>query len=542
MSRISRCAMLFNSHIFIFVFFPIVFFVFFLIGKNSHALASLWLAVASLFFYGWWDIRFVGLLFGSIVFNYGAGYLIGYRAARPSLKPEKKLLAGAIAVNLILLGYFKYANFFANNLNHFAGTSLPIGEVFLPLGISFFTFTQIAFLVETHQGKVREFNFIHYTLFVTWFPHLIAGPVLHHKEMMPQFAKRNICHLNWDNIAVGLSIFVLGLAKKVLIADSLADYANPIFSVVAAGGQPMLFEAWIGALGYTLQLYFDFSAYSDMAIGLSLMFNVRLPMNFNSPYKATSIIEFWRCWHMTLSRFLRDYLYIPLGGNRKGNVHHYVNLMVTMLLGGLWHGAGWTFVIWGGLHGFYLAVNNAWRGLKELMGWGDGGRLANLSAGALTFLAVVVGWVFFRADSFSSAITMLYGMMGMNGVSLPSFLEGKFGQYFVQHGWLVFAGLHPMVNFNSFKALAILSLGFVIVLMLPNVRQIFQHYRPVCEDAKQSPQATTIGSRPEISGTFFRLLQWQPTKLQGIFYGVLFFVLISTIAVVEKTEFIYFNF
>jgi D-alanyl-lipoteichoic acid acyltransferase DltB (MBOAT superfamily) len=263
------------------------------------------------------------------------------------------LLASAIAVNLILLGYFKYANFFADNLNHFAGTALPIGQVILPLGISFFTFTQIAFLVDTYQGKVKEFNFVHYTLFVTYFPHLIAGPVLHHKEMMPQFAKRNVCHLNWDNVAVGLSIFVLGLAKKVLIADSLAEFATPIFSAVAAGGQPMLFEAWIGALAYTLQLYFDFSAYSDMAIGISLMFNVRLPMNFNSPYKATSIIDFWRRWHMTLSRFLRDYLYIPLGGSRNGKAQRYLNLMITMLLGGLWHGAGWTFVIWGGLHGFY---------------------------------------------------------------------------------------------------------------------------------------------------------------------------------------------
>jgi len=390
--------MLFNSYIFIFAFLPIVLWGFFQIGKTSHALASLWLAAASLFFYGWWDIRYVGLLLASIAFNYAAGYVIGHRVARQSVSQSvsqsKILLASAIGVNLILLGYFKYANFFVTNLNHLSGSSLSLGEIILPLGISFFTFTQIAFLVDTYQGKVKEFNFVHYTLFVTYFPHLIAGPVLHHKEMMPQFAQRNVCKLNWDNVAVGLSIFVLGLAKKVLIADSLAEFPTPIFSAVAAGGQPMLFEAWIGALSYTLQLYFDFSAYSDMAIGISLMFNVRLPMNFNSPYKATNIIDFWRRWHMTLSRFLRDYLYIPLGGSRHGKFRRYLNLFITMLLGGLWHGAGWTFVIWGALHGFYLMVNHAWRGFKQKMGWGDGGRLARFGAGALTFLAVVVGWVF----------------------------------------------------------------------------------------------------------------------------------------------------
>lgn len=447
--------MLFNSYVFIFAFLPVVFFVFFRIGKHSHALASLWLSAASLFFYGWWDVRFLGLLLGSIVFNYGAGYLIGHRVARPSLLQPKILLIWAIAVNLALLGYFKYANFFADNINHLVGTSLSIGEVFLPLGISFFTFTQIAFLVDTYQGRVKEFNFIHYTLFVTYFPHLIAGPVLHHKEMMPQFAKRNVCHLNWDNIAVGLTIFVLGLAKKVLIADSLADFSSPIFNAVAVGGQPMLFEAWIGALGYTLQLYFDFSAYSDMAIGLSLMFNVRLPMNFNSPYKASSIIEFWQCWHMTLSRFLRDYLYIPMGGNRNGQAQRYFNLMVTMLLGGLWHGASWTFVIWGGLHGFFLVMNHAWREFKSFLGWGDGGRLIKIGSAALTFVVVVVGWVFFRADCFSSAITMLYGMVGMNGVSLPISLKDKFGQYVVSHDWLVFLEWHPIVNFSLGKALSL---------------------------------------------------------------------------------------
>ena len=530
--------MLFNSYIFIFAFFPIVFFGFFRIGKHSHALASLWLAAASLFFYGWWDVRFVSLLLGSIAFNYAAGYLIGHRGSQ-----SKMLLAGAIAVNLVLLGYFKYANFFADNLNYFAGTSLSIGEVILPLGISFFVFTQIAYLVDAYQGKVKEYNFVHYTMFVTYFPHLIAGPVLHHKEMMPQFAKGNVCHINWDNVAVGLSIFVLGLAKKVLIADSLADFSTPIFSAVAAGGQPMLFEAWIGALAYTLQLYFDFSAYSDMAIGLSLMFNVRLPMNFNSPYKATSIIEFWRRWHMTLSRFLRDYLYIPLGGSRNGKAHRYLNLTITMLLGGLWHGAGWTFVIWGGLHGFYLMVNHTWRGFKRQMGWGDGGRLAVLGAGALTFLAVVVGWVFFRADSFSSAMTMLHGMAGMNGVSLPHSLEGKIGPYFVPHDWIVFTGIQPIAQLSASNALAILSLGFVIVWMLPNVRQLFQQYRPVCDDInelKLSPAVEDFSSAGR-SRFHYRCL-WRPTPYHALGCGITFLVCLFVMMSNRFSPFLYFQF
>lgn len=355
---------------------------------------------------------------------------------------------------------------------------------------------------------------------------------------MPQFTKRNVCHINWDNVAVGLSIFVLGLAKKVLIADSLADFSTPIFSAVAAGGQTMLFEAWLGALAYTLQLYFDFSAYSDMAIGLSLMFNVRLPMNFNSPYKATSIIDFWRRWHMTLSRFLRDYLYIPLGGSRNGKVQRYLNLMVTMLLGGLWHGAGWTFVIWGGLHGFYLMVNHAWRGFKNKMGWGDGGRMAKLGSGALTFFAVVVGWVFFRADSFSSAISMLHGMAGMNGVSLPVSLEGKLGHYFVQHRWIVFE--EP--TFAIKKAMLILSFGFTIAWLLPNVRQLFHAYRPTCEDMNEEGQSAASESLPKFPVCILSYLQWHPTKLQATCYRILFFILIDFMVSAGKSEFLYFQF
>ena len=528
--------MLFNSYVFIFGFLPVTLLGFYLIGRSSHALAGLWLTAASLFFYGWWDLRYVGLLLASIAFNYGAGYLIGHKINLKS-KPPKLLLATAIAINLSFLAYFKYANFFVDNVNQLTGSAWTLANVVLPLGISFFTFTQIAFLVDTYQGKVKEFNFVHYALFVTYFPHLIAGPVLHHAEMMPQFAKRKVCHINWDNVAVGLSIFVLGLAKKVLLADSVADFSTPVFDAVKVGGVPMLFEAWIGALAYTLQLYFDFSAYSDMAIGLSLMFNVRLPLNFDSPYKATNIIDFWRRWHITLSRFLRDYLYIPLGGSRLGTSRRYLNLMITMLLGGLWHGAGWTFVIWGALHGFYLLVNHAWRAFKEQMGWGGGGRLASLGAGALTFFAVVVGWVFFRADSFSSALTMLQGMAGMNGVSLPTSLQDRLTQVLPHAGWLKYEGNFPLTQLRNFNAFSSIGFGLMIVWLLPNVHQMFLRYRPVCEDeddgAANAPPVTS-------TGWIANSLIWKPTMPYAISLAVLFFL--SFISLTKVSEFLYFQF
>jgi D-alanyl-lipoteichoic acid acyltransferase DltB (MBOAT superfamily) len=450
------------------------------------------------------------------------------------------LIASAIAVNLILLGYFKYAKFFVENLNHLAGTTLPIGEVFLPLGISFFTFTQIAFLVDTYQGKVKEYNFVHYALFVTYFPHLIAGPVLHHREMMPQFAKRDAYHISWDNVAVGLTIFALGLFKKVIIADSLGDFATLIFDAVKAGGQPMLFEAWVGALAYTLQLYFDFSAYSDMAIGLSLMFNVRLPMNFNSPYKATSIIDFWRRWHITLARFLRDYLYIPLGGSRHGKARRYMNLMITMLLGGLWHGAGWTFVIWGALHGVYLMVNHGWRELKQRMDWGDGGRWSNLAAGGLTFLAVVVGWVVFRADSLSSAITMLHGMVGMNGVSLPQALETRLSSYLPHQEAIIFSGLLTGAKLSSPNAIAILLFGLAIVWGFSNMRQMFWRYRSVCEDLREAGRDFDSEPNGTLSGRFGLHFEWKPAPGYAWATGALFALAILGLS--HVSEFLYFQF
>ncbi|HET9700323.1 MAG TPA: MBOAT family O-acyltransferase, partial [Burkholderiales bacterium] len=399
--------MLFNSYEFIFGYLPLTFLGFFLLARVSHFLAASWLTLASLFFYAWWNPAYVGLLLGSILFNFIAGMSIGRAVARGETRLAGWLLAGSVGGDLLLLAYYKYADFFLSNINAVSGAELPLLGIVLPLGISFFTFTQIAFLVDTWQGKVREYRFVHYALFVTYFPHLIAGPVLHHKEMMPQFALGTTYRPHWENIAVGLTIFFIGLFKKTVLADGIAQYVGPVFSAHDAGARLPLLDAWGGALAYTFQLYFDFSGYSDMAIGLSRLFGVQLPLNFHSPYKADNIIEFWRRWHMTLSRFLRDYLYIPLGGSRRGGSRRYLNLMLTMVLGGLWHGANWTFVVWGGLHGFYLMVNHAWHALRRRLGLGDGGRGGRWAGRVLTFLAVVVAWVFFRAESVDDALYVL---------------------------------------------------------------------------------------------------------------------------------------
>jgi alginate O-acetyltransferase complex protein AlgI len=425
--------MLFNSYSFLFAFLPVALAGYFLAchlarrwsGAADNTWGGAWLAACSVFFYAWWDVRYLPLLLGSVAFN----YLVGRQLARQAgTAGGRRLLALGVAANLGLLGYYKYTDFFLASLNN-AGLGIwELPGILLPIGISFFTFTQIAFLADAAAGKVTEYRFVHYLLFVTYFPHLVAGPVLHHREMMPQFEDGRNTRPDTANLSAGLAIFTLGLAKKVLVADTLAVHATPVFA--AAGTAPPDFvTAWGGALAYTFQLYFDFSGYSDMAIGLSRMFGVRLPLNFDSPYKARNISEFWRRWHMTLSRFLRDYLYIPLGGNRHGEARRQFNLAATMVLGGLWHGAGWTFIIWGALHGCYLAVNHAWR---DWRGSATPSRWRTLGATALTFLCVVIGWVFFRSPDVPTALNLLGGMAGMHGVAVPSPILAAFGSLGVQ--------------------------------------------------------------------------------------------------------------
>ena len=416
--------MLFTSGSFLFVFLPVTLVGFFVLARwLGVQYAALWLTLASFFFYGFWAPEYILLLLASICLNYGAGGLI-VNAATP--QRSKTVLIAAITIDLGLLAYFKYMNFFAESVNGLFGHVLPHFDIVLPIGISFYTFTQIAYLVDTYRSRRRERNPIHYALFITYFPHLIAGPIIHHAQVMPQFSRPSVYRPALNTIVAGLAFLVIGLAKKVLIADEISPIANDAFAAANAGGIGLL-HAWLGAVTYTFQLYFDFSGYSDMAVGISLLLGIKLPYNFDSPYKSANIIDFWRRWHQTLSQFLRDYLYFTLGGNRRGRVRRFANLLITMVLGGLWHGAAWTFVIWGALHGLYLIVNHAWHAVKPGLFPRPPGlaarRLGMVAGWLLTMLAVIVAWVFFRADSVDAALTMLHAMAGFATPSPTDHIE-----------------------------------------------------------------------------------------------------------------------
>ena len=421
--------MLFNSYEFIFAFLPITFFIYFYLNsKRLIIVAKGFLVFASLFFYSWWNIVYLPLILSSILFNYIIGTTLSKSSEDNKIGlnktfSKKSILTFGIVCNVALLGYFKYTNFFLENFNGIFGSNIPLQHIILPLGISFFTFTQIAFLVDSYRNEVKEYDLVRYMLFVTYFPHLLAGPILHHKEMMPQFANLKNSVINYRNVAVGLFIFSIGLFKKVVIADTFAVWANAGFDTATTLN---LIEAWATSLSYTFQLYFDFSGYTDMAIGVSLMFNVKLPVNFNSPYKALNIQDFWRRWHMTLSRFLRDYIYIPLGGNKKSPSRTYVNLLATFVIGGFWHGAGWTFIFWGFLHGMALIIHRVWSTL--------GFKMWSWLAWFITFNFVNVAWVFFRAKEWDDAVRVLKGMIGLCGLGIKSIVIYKFlivGLFFI---------------------------------------------------------------------------------------------------------------
>ncbi|MDD2325780.1 MAG: MBOAT family protein [Alphaproteobacteria bacterium] len=439
--------MLFNSFPFLLQFLPIALFGYFLISKIAPKAGIFFLALCSIVFYIYWDPRFLPLLLLSIVFNFFVGKAI-------ALSGSKLLLFLGLGTNLACLIFFKYAGWLV-------GTAALLGDrpdwsfsVTLPLGISFFTFTQIAFLVDSYSKRAKEASFNNYLLFVTYFPHLIAGPIIHHAEMMPQFAN-GVKRVLGPNLISGGLLFLIGAFKKVVFADSVALFVSPAFD----GNLSNLdfSSAWIGVLSYTLQIYFDFSAYTDMALGLSRMFNIELPLNFNSPYKSTSIIEFWHRWHMTLSRFLRDYLYIPLGGNRRGPALRYVNLFVTMLLGGLWHGAGATYLVWGGLHGAYLILNHALCSIKILRNYADT-LVFKISGNVVTMLAVMVAWVFFRANDLESALHILHTMM-----SPSSDLSSGVWQKDIP------AGVLPHLGNEAWWWIAFL---FPVVFLAPNAQTI----------------------------------------------------------------------
>lgn len=501
--------MLFNSFEFIFIFLPITLIGFFALGRRgAYETAIAWLVATSLFFYGWWNPAYLGLLIFSLIFNYFVGTILSQQMT--VLMNKKLLLILGIVVNLALIGYYKYANFFVDNVNAVLDTTFNLNTIILPLGISFFTFQQVAYLVDAYRGETKEYSFLKYCLFVTFFPQLIAGPIVHHKEVMPQFAKKSIYRFNHENMALGLTIFLLGLSKKVLLADSIAIYGTRVFAAAADGANLNFFEAWTGAIAYSLQLYFDFSGYSDMAIGAARMFGIKIPINFNSPYKAISIIDFWRRWHITLSSFLRDYLYIPLGGNRQGKVRRYVNLLTTMVLGGLWHGAGWTFIFWGGLHGFYLIINHQWNAWRRAQGHDPkkSSWLSKLLGIFITFIAVVISWVFFRAENMNTAISMLMGMVGAHGFSLATSLE------------------------IDKKAVVLMLL---CVWLLPNTQQWIGQKRMALAPSATAENTSFWGKR-------MRKLQWQPTVLTSILVSIFGFLAILKMLSVTHSEFLYFDF
>jgi D-alanyl-lipoteichoic acid acyltransferase DltB (MBOAT superfamily) len=497
--------MLFSSHIFLFLFLPLTLGGFCLFSRLlGPKPAKIWLTVTSLFFYGWWNPLYVTLIVASMLVNFSLGRQIG--AAVRAGRSGKAWLALGLTANLLLLGYYKYANFFTDNANALFGTHWDIGQIILPLGISFFTFTQIAYLVDVRRGVVCEYDLGDFLLFITFFPHLIAGPIIHHKEMMPQFRETKTFRFHWDNLAVGLAIFAVGLFKKAVIADRLGDTAGKIFGAGAAGTPMVARDAWGGALCYTFQLYFDFSGYSDMAIGLARMFGIVLPLNFNSPYKAVSIADFWRRWHMTLSRFLRDYLYIPLGGNRCGKIRRYVNLTLTMVIGGFWHGAAWTFVLWGLFHGVCLAVNHLWQAA-----WGARRRPAFLppwlttwTARAFTFILIVIGWVLFRAADMHAARHLLDSMFGL--------------------------GPHPLVGSPSLFRTSVwvwVACMLAFVWLLPNTAEIFNAHQPYPAVVKNEP---ALG----------RWFLWNMGTVRACLCGIVLGVAILSLS--KSGEFLYYNF
>lgn len=481
-----------------------------------------WLVMISLVFYAWWDFRFVPLLVGSIAFNYVVAKTMVYHGGEKAGRKRAALILG-ISFNLGIIGYFKYFNFFVDVIETVHGLPLPTLHIILPLGISFFTFQQIAFLVDVYRDRMDRFDFLSYMTFVSFFPQLIAGPIVQYKEVYPQLNNPSLKRFNKLDLAAGITVFSIGLFKKVVIADALALRATPVFAMAESGEPLGFFAAWAGAFSFSLQLYFDFSGYSDMAIGLARMFGLRLPVNFYSPYRAVSIIDFWRRWHITLSRFLRDYLYIPLGGNRKGQKRKYGNLMLTMLLGGLWHGAGWTFVFWGGLHGFFLLINHGWRRVwrRSIGTW-----WSVVLARCTTLLFVTMAWVFFRAESFQGARRVLEGML-----NLPATMEARFGGMAVWMKTIGFQFHAPPMSQQNYTDLIWLGIWLSILWGMPNTQQIMRGQYAAIETYPRAESGKMY------AGSF---LAWSAGRFWGVVAGIL--TAVSILNLSQPTEFLYFQF
>jgi len=537
--------MLFNSYEFIFVFMPVTLALFLLLKSASRRLALSWLIVASLGFYAWWRPLNVLIMLPSVLVNFALARVLQRLAGTPAASGARRaLLALGIVLNVCFLGFFKYVTFVQTTVNELAGTDFVVIHVVLPLGISFITFQKIAFLIDVYSGRVEKFSFRHFCLFVLFFPQLIAGPIVHFREMMPQYLAIER-RLDKEALAVGATLFIFGLFKKVVLADGIAQQVSPIYALAGSGQEVALIAAWTAALGFTLQIYFDFSGYSDMACGLARCFGVRLPINFNSPLKASNIIDFWAHWHITLTRFLTAYVYTPLvlwltrRRARRGlqamrarnpNLGAFVQLLVgptllTMFISGLWHGTGYVFMLWGILHGVYLCLNHAWRvhaahrwpreryqALMRPLGFG------------LTFVAVVFAMVLFRAPSVVAAGDIFAGMLGLHGISLPPVL-------------LELAGLDRLGVFSAgtqslselVTAAAWLLALLAIALGLPNALELLERHEPV------------LGfTAPAHAGLLSRRLAWAPNVPWTLLVGAL--AAASVMRLGGKSEFLYWQF
>ncbi|TWU54490.1 Peptidoglycan O-acetyltransferase [Rubripirellula tenax] len=517
--------MLFNSYEFIFLLLPIAFLGNRLLAGRYNA-RVIWLLACSLFFYAWWNPIYLPLLLATVGFNYTVGKKL-------CVSRNKQLLVLGVAANLCLIGYFKYANFFVQSVTSLGGGEFTLGQIALPLAISFFTFQQIAYLVDCYSGVSTGYRPMEYALFVSFFPQLIAGPIVHHAEMMPQIRvpSRRIR----EDLSVGLTIFSIGLFKKAVLADGIAPYANSLFDNESAWHSVTFFHAWIGCLAYGLQIYFDFSGYSDMAIGAARIFGIKLPLNFFAPYRSETISDFWRRWHMTLSHFLRDYLYFPLGGNRKGTLNRYRNLMITMLLGGLWHGAGWTFVLWGLLHGGFLVVQHGWSHMtRGIIGW-KGRPPYRMAACAVTFVAVHFAWVYFRAGSLDSANEVARGMVGMNGAAIPDAIFNRLGPLETPLGIL---GIGEDTASGSLFVAAItwITALLTIVWTMPTTQQFMIQHEPAWEYANVEHMQTL----PSPGVGWQVPLTWKPTLGWSIVISLI--SVAGVLSLAELSEFLYFQF
>jgi alginate O-acetyltransferase complex protein AlgI len=540
--------MLFNSPEFVFAFLPLTLVAFFLLGRFSRGWALGWLVLASAFFYAWWNPVNILILAVSLAVNYVLAVQIRRLGATPNRAGLRRaLLILGITFNVVFLGYFKYLNFIQASLNDLAGTQFVLANIVLPLGISFITFQKIAFLVDVHARRVESFTFGQFCLFVLFFPQLIAGPIVHFREMMPQFAA-NPCRYDRIAFAAGLTLFCIGLFKKTVLADGVAAYVTPIYEQAAAGGSISLFPAWAAAVGFTLQIYFDFSGYSDMALGLARCIGVRLPLNFDSPLKASSIIEFWLRWHVTLTRFLTAYIYnpltlaltrrraakrLPLGGpNTSAGV--FLQLLagptlLTMLISGVWHGAGWLFIIWGLLHGVYLVINHAWRVMvrKRVTDPARYARIMRPVGFVLTFISVAAAMVVFRSMTGAGALDVLSGMVGLNGIAVPRGLVEPLGLVDVAQRFFAIddGGATEFILTNAW----IFAL-FLIATLLPNSLQILARYEP----------ALDVGQRPAHTPKLAGFLRWQPTVAWAFAVGVAAAAAILRLS--AESEFLYWQF